>query len=1141
MKHNTRMHALSAAIAMGLLGACTSSRADVWRIEQVPSHQRAALQAQATRSYLYGDTLWFEADSAPKLPAGASLERVIDAGRVRVGQFDFDPINEASRAAVQPYSTSASGHGLRLVQLHAPAQEGWLESLHSVGMKVLQYYPHQTYLVWADGSAVSRAGGLEFVRWQGEFGQSYKINSDLAQREGLIRNVQVEFYNDSNHADVLDWLKSIGAELVSEGKAQPDGAFWDAWIKVDAAKLQTIAAHPQVLWLGYASPQRMLDDEMSDQIQAGNFNASNVPQVGYLPWLLNFGYEGNGVTWAIVDTGVDRSHPDLLPNLGAGFTTADCTGTGGDDSSGGGHGTHVGGIVAGLGLGDGAGGDAEADANGFLYGLGVAPSATLYPIVSGCSSWPPSGGWQLHSKLAIAGGAVGMNASWTSGEGTAHGYQASERTHDLMVRDGDFDTPAAEPFVVVFSAGNSGPGASTLTAPKEAKNAIVTASGVNFRAGSINGISSFSSRGPAVDGRLGPTIAAPGESIASTKRIAGASSCATSISGTGNRYALCSGTSMAAPHVSGAVVQLTDWWRTQNAGATPSPAMLKALLVNGAVDMGTADIPNANEGWGRVLTPNSIGDGILREYRDQSTVFNATGEQQVITVGIPDPLQPLKVTLVWTDAAGAVGANPALVNDLDLEVTTGGSTYRGNVFAAGVSATGGSADTRNNTEQVLVPVPGGDATITIKATAINGDGVPSGDSTDQDFALICSNCAETASFGLSTDIGSQSVCAPATASFDVDLTSILGFSESVTLSLPDAPANATVSFGANPLTPPDGTSLVIGNTSAITPGSYMMTLTGTSASVTKTRPLSLSLFNATPDTASLLLPGNLATNQITSPVFDWADAGQAQTYLIEVDDNADFSSPTISTTVSSSTYTPASALETSTTYYWRVTAANTCGSSSASPVFSFTTEAAPGDCGVGDQVQTAFGEDFEMGAAGWSSTGTGNTWAQSGSRVNSGSFSWKATDPATTSDQQLVSPSVNLPSGQSPLTLQFFHYRDIEERSAGGCYDAGVIEVSTDGGSNWSAIPDATLLTDPYTGTIQTGNVLAGRNGWCNLKNWTRSIVNLDAYAGQSALFRFRLTSDSSVGAEGWYIDDVRVQSCTSAVSPDMIFRNGFE
>lgn len=1141
MTHSIRMQSLSAAIAMGLLGSSPTALADVWRIENVPTNQRAAVLSQATRSYIYGDTLWYEADSAPKLPVGARIERVIDAGRIRVGMFDFDPVNEASRAAVQPFSTTATGHGLRLVQLHAPAQEGWLESLQSVGMKVLQYYPHQTYLVWADASAVSRAGSIEFVRWQGNFGQLYKINADLAQREGLINNVQIEFYNDNNPAEVLDWLKSIGAEVISHGKAQPDGAFWDAWVKVDASTLQTIAAHPQVLWLGYASPKRVLDDEMSDQIQVGNFNASNVPQVGYLPWLLDFGFEGNGVTWAIVDTGVDRSHPDLLPNLGTGFTTADCTGTGGDDSSGGGHGTHVGGIVAGLGLGDGAGGDAEADANGFLYGLGVAPSATLYPIVSGCSAWPPAGGWQLHSKLAIAGGAVGMNASWTSGEGTAHGYQASERTHDLMVRDGDFDTPAAEPFVVVFSAGNSGPGASTLTAPKEAKNPIVTASGVNFRAGSIDNISGFSSRGPAVDGRVGPTIAAPGESIASTKRIAGASSCATSIAGTGNRYALCSGTSMAAPHVSGAVVQLTDWWRTLNAGATPSPAMLKALLVNGAVDMGTADIPNANEGWGRVLTPSSMGEGVLREYRDQSTVFNATGEQQEITVGIPDPLQPLKITLVWTDAAGAVGANPALVNNLDLEVTTGGSTYRGNVFAAGVSATGGSADTRNNTEQVLVPVPGGDATITIKATAINGDGVPGGDSTDQDFALVCSNCAETASFGLSTDVVSQNVCAPTAASYDVDLTSILGFSESVTLSLPDAPANATVTFGANPLTPPDGTSLVIGNTSAVAPGNYSMTLTGTAASVTKTRPLSLSLFNAAPATANLLLPNNLASNQSATPSFDWADSTQAQSYLIEIDDNADFSSPTISATVDNSAYTVTSALATSTTYYWRVTAANTCGSGNVSPTFSFTTEAAPGDCNLGDQVQTAFGEDFETGAVGWSSTGTGNTWAQSGSRVNSGSFSWKATDPDSTSDQQLMSPSISLPSGQSPLTLQFFHYRDMEERSAGGCYDAGVIEVSTDGGDNWTAIPDAALLTDPYTGAIQSGNVLVGRNGWCNLKTWTYSVVNLDAYAGQNARFRFRLTSDSSVGAEGWYIDDVRVQSCTAPLSPDLIFRNGFE
>ena len=173
------------------------------------------------------------------------------------------------------------------------------------------------------------------------------------------------------------------------------------------------------------------------------------------------------------------------------------------------------------------------------------------------SAWPPAGGWQEHSKRAVLGGAIGGNNSWTTGEGTNHGYQASERTHDFMVRDGDFDAPGLQPFIEVFSAGNSGPGSNTLTAPKEAKNLIVTASSRNYRAGSIESISSFSSRGPAVDGRQVPTIAAPGEEIASARNDTGGSCTGGGydIGGTGSPplYSLCSGTSRAAPHAAGAV------------------------------------------------------------------------------------------------------------------------------------------------------------------------------------------------------------------------------------------------------------------------------------------------------------------------------------------------------------------------------------------------------------------------------------------------------------------------------------------------------------------------------------------------------------------------------------------------------------
>ena len=421
----------------------------------------------------------------------------------------------------------------------------------------------------------------------------------------------------------------------------------------------------------------------------------------------------------------------------------------------GGHGTHVTGIIG----GDATG--AFADPNGFKYGQGIAPDYDIVAMNSlSASAWPPAGGWQEHSKQAVLLNAIGGNNSWTTGEGTNHGYQASERTHDLMVLDGNFDTAAVEPFIEVFSAGNSGPGANTLTSPKEGKNLIIVASSQNYRVGSINNIASFSSRGPSVDGRIVPTITTPGEQIASTRNDTGGS-CSTAIAGTNNLYAYCSGTSMAAPHASGSVALITEWWRSFNAGANPTPAMAKALLVNGAVDMGTADIPNFNEGWGRVNLSNVINNGVNMVYQESPVIFANTGEQYTLTVGVTDPTKPLKVTVAWTDAAGAVGANPALVNNLDLTVVNGANTYKGNVFCAGWSATGGAADAKNNLENVYVQNPAGSATITINATNIAGDAVlGNADLTDQGFSLVCYNCALNADYTLVATPASATICAP---------------------------------------------------------------------------------------------------------------------------------------------------------------------------------------------------------------------------------------------------------------------------------------------------------------------------------------------------------------------------------------------
>jgi hypothetical protein len=1090
----------------------------------------------------YGSFSWLVV-TEPQLQAltarGVTFTTVEDAGVVQVLGFRFDPLEDGEPELPGGMRADPTRPGFRFIQTIAPITDLWTTQLEQLGITLLQYYPHNTFLVWSEPAVIEAAQELPFVRWCGSFHPAYKINPDLDHMVGVIRNVDVMFFNNGRVGDTLAAIETLGGRVLQRYPSQPDRAFFDAIVELDSVRVNDLAALPEVLWMGYQSPRAILDDEMSSQIVAGNY-IGGVPFVGYEAWLTGVGFDGSGVIWSITDTGVDYQHPDLNTRIVGGHDYPGCVPVAGEPGNdcGGGHGTHVSGIV---------GGDATAgfaDPQGFKYGFGIAPGVSFFAqnSVDNGGPWPPAGGWQEHSKWATLGGAIGGNQSWTTGEGTQHGYQASERTHDIMVHDGNFDTAAvAEPYIQVFSAGNSG--SSGLTAPKEAKNIITVASSENYRVGSIDAISSFSSRGYAVDGRVKPDITAPGNQIASTRNDTGGS-CSTAISGTSNMYSYCSGTSMAAPHISGSVALVTEWWRSFNAGVTESPAMAKALLLNGTVDMAAGDRPNINEGWGRVNLTNVVDNGALMVYKDQELVFDNTGETQVISVGVPDPTEPLRVTLVWSDAPGAVGANPALVNNLDLTVETGGNTYLGNVFAGGWSTTGGTADVLNNIENVFVQVPGGDAVITIGATAIVGDGVYySGDATDQNFALVCYNCAEQADFTLNVDPSSVSVCVPADGTFSVGIGNILGFTDPVTLSASGNPAGTTAGFSVNPVTPPGASTLTIGNTAAAAAGSYPIQVDGTSSTGTKSRNVTLNLYTALPGAVSLVAPADGALNQPARPTFEWTAAVQEGTYRLEVATDAAFGTVVLDETgIVGTTFEPASDLPTNTQFWWRVTPSNACGDGTTSAEFTFSTEALPGDCGLGTVAVTEFFDDLETGAPGWAlgTGGSGNTWALSTARAYSGTTSYHAVDPSTTSDQRLDSPAVMLPVSGSPLTLQFWNWQLMEDRT-GACWDGGEVEISTDGGGSWTPLPDAVMLTDPYDGPV-TG--LGGLDGWCDdlgaaATVWKKAVVDIGAYAGQTAMFRFRLGSDSSVSREGWYVDDVKVQSCGPSEPP--MFADDFE
>jgi subtilisin family serine protease len=1082
----------------------------------------------------YGSFHWLQISAADFARLEASdipFTYEADAGTLQVTRYRFDPLADGEPKLSETERMNQTGQGFRLIQFDGPVNNQRLESLAATGVHILQYYPHHTYLVWGTAAQAQAATRFDFIRWQGAFHPAYKMNSDLDGRTGKVENVDIFFYNDGAIEATLGTFAALGANILQHYPAQPDRVFYIANVELDAAAFTAVAQINTVLWFGYASPEPELEDEMSSQIIAGN-HPGGIPVTGYYAHLGNLGYDGSDVRWATIDTGVDYDHPDLGPRIVAGYSfpgACNPPGQPGSDCSGGGHGTHVAGII---------GGDATAgfsDASGFLYGLGVAPGHDIVALNSlSASAWPPAGGWQEHSKQAVLLGAVGGNNSWTTGEGTAHGYQASERTHDTMVRDGNFDTTTvAEPFIEVFSAGNSGPGASTLTAPKEGKNLIIVASSVNYRVGNINTISSFSSRGPAVDGRLGVTVAAPGQQISSARNDLGGS-CSTAIAGTNNLYAFCSGTSMAAPHVAGAIVLATEWWREFNGGANPSPAMAKALLVNSAVPMAT--IPNTSEGWGRINITNMLAPQANVLYYDQTHLFTETGQQWTLSVGVPDTSQPLKVTLAWSDAPGAVGANPALVNNLNLTIENSGNSYRGNVFSSSWSTTGGAYDNLNNLENVYIQNPGGSATITIDAANIAGDGVPyNGFSSDQDFALICYNCALFPDFTLTVTPASQSVCAPSNAVFDVGVGNILGFNDPVTLSVMGNPAGTTAGFSQNPVTPPGSSELTIGNIGAAAPGSYSLAITGVAPTSTHTSEVNLHIFTQAPGAPALVSPTNGALNVPQQAVFSWNAAAQGASYTIQIATDSSFNNIVESATLSETSYTAAN-LNTSTRYYWRVQATNSCGSGTNSSVFTFTTVAAPGDCGPGTTPNVIYEYGFEGGAAGWTTpAGTGtNTWAILTTNPYAGANHYRGAGTASVTDQRLVSPEVVLPTGQNPVVLKFQHVPNLETATT-GCFDAGILEVSADGGGSWTQVPSANLLVGDYTGSISSswGNPLGGLQGWCgpNTTTYQPVVADVSGYTGQTVQFRWRIGTDSSVSRPGWDVDNVSVQSCQAAIA----------
>ncbi len=308
--------------------------------------------------------------------------------------------------------------------------------------------------------------------------------------------------------------------------------------------------------------------------------------------------------------------------------------------------------------------------------------------------------------------------------------------------------------------------------------------------------------------RLKPDLVAPGSRVYGRLTEKGpcpddtcrvrydtSSTCDVGVPGPGEKIWM-RGTSFATPAVSGAAALVRDWLRVAFFRSTPSPALMRSVLVAGArnlvpwreawgsccedpsncwpcADMRPA--PDQYQGWGGLSLDRLFGATSRYYLYDQGTTFTAPGQTFTKTLTITDPTKPISVVLAWTDRSSdptVPAGQYNLVNDLDLSVTmqwTEGEVrylrrWRGNHYycdrdavqsgRTGYSLDNGNSpctltfDRKNNLEKIdihpsRIPPNNQGLKIFVTAAAITADGVDVFGSTPrQDFAIAVENAHE---------------------------------------------------------------------------------------------------------------------------------------------------------------------------------------------------------------------------------------------------------------------------------------------------------------------------------------------------------------------------------------------------------------
>ncbi len=529
--------------------------------------------------------------------------------------------------------------------------------LKNQGIELQEYIPRYAYV-----AKISKNAKLEnsIVKFVIPFRPTYKYSIELVKNKipahAIIGNkvrLNVMKFDGISMDDFLSTLRMKGhdAEVFSERMVM---------VEVEMAKLEELASISVIKYMEPVHP---------DPVKEG-LRGRTVQRINMISKGPGDGYDGEGVMIGLADDGgVD--HVDFKGRL-TDFTA----------NQGGTHGDMTAGLAMGagninpLGMGMATGADLNLyDYNGSNNNPPVTSAISNYNTygqVISSTSYSESSGAQYTERSNYVDNQVYNNNQFL------HFYSA-----------GNSSSSNSSPVYGGIQASNGGYFGNITGGSKAAKNTIAVANMLynDVRVGS-------SSRGPTADGRVKPDISAHGNGNLSLDP--------------NNQYGAGGGTSAAAPSTAGTVAMLYDAYRDMNGGANPNGGLIKATILNTADDIGRPG-PDYEHGWGRIHAGNAYEVLSNNQYL-MSTISNNGSNSHTVTV--PSGTKEVKVMVLWVDPAGSANASIALINDINITMTTpGGQSY--NPWILGLDPTLASLeanavrgiDDRNNMEQVSLENP----------------------------------------------------------------------------------------------------------------------------------------------------------------------------------------------------------------------------------------------------------------------------------------------------------------------------------------------------------------------------------------------------------------------------------------------------